>query len=169
MDPVESPVSKGLSSVSRPVIGWREWVSLPLLQVPAIKAKIDTGARSSALHAFNVEIVERDGQQLVEFEVHPLQRDNRTSIRTQAPLLEFRHVTSSGGHRTRRPVILTQIELPGQIWEIELTLASRDAMGFRMLLGRQGVRRRFLVDPGRSYVMSERQGKRRRRRRQNRP
>lgn len=132
-------------------VGWREWVSLPDMGVEWIKAKIDTGARSSSLHAFNVEPFRRGGKELVRFHVQPFQRDSRTSIPTEAELLEFRQVRSSGGHETIRPVICTTLELLGTRCTIELTLASRDTMGFRMLLGRQALRQRFLIDPEVSY------------------
>ncbi|MEX2287650.1 MAG: ATP-dependent zinc protease [Planctomycetaceae bacterium] len=136
---------------SKPVIGWREWISLPHLGVRAIKAKIDTGARSSSLHAFDVETFKRKGKMVVRFSVHPLQRDARTTVITEAEVLEFRQVRSSTGHAMLRPVIVTDVSLFGMRWPIELTLANRDEMGFRMLLGREALRRRFLVDPGRSY------------------
>ncbi len=132
-------------------IGWREWVALPDVGNVRIKAKVDTGARSSSLHAFNVKVFDRDGVKSVSFEIHPLQRSEKNKIRVELPLLEMRKVKSSGGHETLRPVIETEVELMGQRWPIELTLASRDEMGFRMLLGRQAMRYRFLVDPGRSF------------------
>lgn len=135
----------------RPVIGWREWLALPGLNVPAIKAKIDTGARSSSLHAFDIKKFQQDGRTRVRFAVHPVQRNTRVTVTMEADVLEMRRVRSSGGHETVRPVILTQVQLLGRLWEIELTLASRDTMGFRMLLGRQAVRERFLIDPGHSY------------------
>ncbi len=133
-----------------PVIGWREWVKLPELNLPRIKAKVDTGARSSSLHAFDVVTFEREGQEFVRFSVQPAQRSSE-SIVVEAPLLEHRHVRSSSGKRTHRPVILTPIEVLGQTWPIELTLANRKQMGFRMLLGREAFRGRALVDAGRSY------------------
>jgi hypothetical protein len=136
----------------RRVVGWREWVALPQLGVSAIKAKIDTGARSSSLHAFNVEPFRRRGGLWVRFEIHPQQRTTDAITRAEARVLEYREVRSSSGHQTQRPVILTTIALLGQTWEIELTLANRDEMGFRMLLGREALRRRLLVDPGRSYL-----------------
>jgi hypothetical protein len=135
-----------------PVIGWREWVSLPGLGVPAIKAKIDTGACSSSVHAFDVSIEETQGQAIVRFKLHPYQHTSRVTIVAEAVLVEYRRVRSSGGHETLRPVVLADVELLGQRWPIELTLASRDTMGFRMLLGRRALRRRFVVDPGRSYL-----------------
>lgn len=134
------------------VVGWREWIRLPQLGEFVIKAKIDTGARSSALHAFDVETFRRRGAAWVRFRIHPLQRTMESTIRTEAPILEHRAVRSSSGHLTLRPVILTELELFGTRWPIELTLANRDQMGFRMLLGREALRRRLTVDPGRSYL-----------------
>lgn len=138
-------------SNSKPHIGWREWIALPGLGIKAIKVKIDTGARSSSLHAFDVKIIKRGGRNLVRFSVHPMQRSTSTTVVTEAEILEFRKVKSSTGHIMLRPVILTEIEMLGTRWPIEVTLANRDEMGFRMLLGREAVRGRFLVDPGRSY------------------
>lgn len=134
-----------------PVIGWREWIALPDVGIEQIKVKVDTGARSSALHAFDIHVIERQGKQYVRFSVHPLQRNTSVTVTSELPVLEFRPVKSSTGHVTERPVILTPVELMGQRWPIELTLAGRDEMGFRMLLGRQAVRDRFLVDSGHSY------------------
>jgi hypothetical protein len=136
-------------------VGWREWISLPALGIDAIKVKIDTGARSSSLHAFDIETFERDGAAWVRFLVHPLQRDINTAVQAEAPVLDFRHVRSSSGHITHRPVIRAEIRLDNRIWPIDLTLAPRDEMGFRMLLGREAVRGKFVVDPGRSYMVSE--------------
>jgi hypothetical protein len=133
------------------IIGWREWVTLPDLGKVRVKAKVDTGARSSSVHAFDIRLLERNGIPMVSFEIHPLQRSEKKKIRVEAPLLEMRKVKSSGGHETLRPVIETEVELMGERWPIELTLASRDEMGFRMLLGRQAIRRRFLVNSGRSF------------------
>lgn len=133
-------------------IGWREWVVLPGMRDTAVKAKVDTGARSSSLHAFNVRVERRRGVDIVMFEIHPLQRSDRKKIRAEAPLVEMRKIRSSDGHESLRPVIETEIELLGRRWPIELTLATRDTMGFRMLLGRQAIRRGFLVDAGSSYV-----------------
>lgn len=133
------------------VIGWREWVSLPELGIRRIKPKIDTGARSSSLHAFDVEFFRRRGEEWVRFRVHPLQRDSRKTVKAEAEVLEMRRVRASSGHVSLRPVIVTPVELMGRRWPIELTLADRMDMSFRMLLGREAVRGRFVVDPGRSY------------------
>ena len=138
------------------VIGWRERVALPELGISEIKAKIDTGARSSALHAFELEIFTRDGKQMIRFKVHPAQRDTKHTVVAEAEVLERRTVGSSTGHVQLRPVIQTVVELGKKQWPIELTLTNRDAMGFRMLLGRQAVRRRWLVDPGKSFIQSRR-------------
>ncbi len=137
---------------SRPVIGWREWVKLVDLDVPAIKAKVDTGARTSVLHAFNLERFEQDGRAMVRFDVHPFQRTTSNSINVAVPLAGERHIRNSGGHQELRPVIHTRVALLGQVWTIDITLTNRDLMGFRMLLGRQAVRGHFLVDPGRSFL-----------------
>lgn len=135
-------------------IGWREWIALPELGVKRIKVKVDTGARSSALHAFDVERFEVAGVPWVRFQIHPVQRDAHTTVAAEAPLVDERWVRSSSGRRTFRPVIRTRVRLGGSSWPIELTLVRRDLMGFRMLLGRRAIRNRFLVHPGRSYLAS---------------
>lgn len=135
-------------------IGWREWISLPQLGIDQVKVKVDTGARTSALHAFDIEYFDKGNGLMVRFKVHPLQRDTTLTISAIAPVLEKRHVRNSGGHAQERPVIKTPIVLGAQQWDIELTLTNRDVMGFRMLLGREAVRRRCLVDPGGSFLMS---------------
>jgi hypothetical protein len=134
------------------MIGWREWVGLPDLGVAAIKAKVDSGARSSSLHAFDLEEFERDGVPWVRFEVHPLQGSSRDAFQVEVEVLDRRKVRSSSGKAVLRPVIRTRVRIAGRIWPIDLTLASRDRMGFRMLLGREAFRRRFLVDAARSYL-----------------
>lgn len=146
-------------------LGWREWVALPDLDIPRIKVKVDTGARSSSLHAYDIEVFSRGRRDFVRFTVHPVQRETRTTIHCVAELYEHRHVKSSSGHREYRPIIRTAIELGGERWPIDLTLTTRDAMGFRMLLGREAIRKRFLVDPGRSYLCRELVPKRKKRKR----
>jgi hypothetical protein len=133
------------------LIGWREWIALPELGVARIKAKVDTGARSSCVHAWEIEEFSQHGETWVRFLLHPLQRSVDETVQAEARLLEYRPVRSSTGHETMRPVIVTPIKLLNQTWPIELTLASRDEMGFRMLLGREAVRGRFLVHPGASF------------------
>ncbi len=134
-----------------PVIGWREWVGLPDLGIKSIKVKVDTGARSSSLHVFDLQPFEREGVTWVRFQVHPVQRSSDEVVDVEARVLEFRSVRSSSGKAARRPVIVTRVALLGLTWPVELTLASRDKMGFRMLLGREAFRQRFLVDAGKSY------------------
>lgn len=134
------------------VIGWREWLRLPDLGVDRIKVKVDTGARTSALHADAMKIVERGGRRFVEFVVHPIQRSPKNEVHTRAELVEERRVRSSNGQEELRPVIHTHIDVGGEVWPIEVTLTRRDVMGFRMLLGRQAVRGHAVVDPGRSFV-----------------
>lgn len=136
-------------------LGWREWLALPELGIGPIKAKVDTGARTSSLHAFAVERFERDGEPWVRFKVHPRQRDAKTTVIAEAKLLDEREVRSSSGKATLRPVIATPIRLGHHTVRAEVTLVRRDLMGFRMLLGRQAMRGRFLVDPGSSYLAGE--------------
>lgn len=145
-------LSQQADSSGRPTIGWREWVALPDLFIERIKAKVDTGARSSSLHAFDIRILVRPDP-VVQFKVHPLQHEAAGEIACEAPLLEQRWVRSSNGKRELRPVVRTTLALGDEVWPIELTLTSRDAMGFRMLLGREAMRRRFTVDPGVSYLV----------------
>lgn len=133
------------------IIGWREWLALPDLGVARIKAKVDTGARSSSLHASALQPFQRDGVDWVRFRILPEQDEVDGAIEAEAPVLEYRDVRSSNGVVTRRPVIETTLEWMDQRWPIELTLADRKTMGFRMLVGREAIRRRALVDPGRSY------------------
>jgi hypothetical protein len=143
----------------RLIVGWREVIALPDLGITELKAKIDTGARTSALHAYDIELVRRGGKKHVRFKVHPLQRDAGLVVEAEAPLVDERMVRTSGGHHELRPVIATTVELLGLTWPIEITLARRDVMGFRMLLGREALRGRALVDPGHSFVTGRRRKK----------
>jgi hypothetical protein len=138
----------------KPLIGWREWVLLPDLSPVPVKAKIDTGARTSVLHAFRLAIRTESEQMWADFEVHPVQHSQAHSTRVSHPIAGFRRVRSSSGHSERRPVIRTPIRIGPHRFEIDVTLTSRDEMGFRMLLGRAAVRQRFWVDPGRSFLHS---------------
>jgi len=140
----------------RPMLGWREWLSLPELGIAAIKTKVDTGARTSALHAFCVEAYEESGRQRVRFAIHPLQKRSDVVIECTADILDRRSVTDSGGHREMRYVIRTPIRLGAHEYPIELTLTDRDTMKFRMLLGRGALQDRFIVDPAHSYLTGKR-------------
>jgi len=142
-------------------IGWREWVSLPDLGVDAIKAKIDTGARTSALHAYRIEPFRRAGALWLRFELHPMQR---SKVACEARAIDERTVRNSGGGIERRYVIRTLLKLGERSWPIELALANRDQMGFRMLLGRTALQGRALIEPGRSYLLGTRPARPRRRR-----
>lgn len=134
------------------LIGWREWIGLPDLGIETIKAKVDTGASTSALHAVDIRPHDIDGRQHVAFVIHPVQRRQRPAVECVMPVHDHRAVVSSSGHREERYVIRTYATLGGFRWPIEVTLTDRDAMGFRMLLGREALRRRFLVDPGHSFI-----------------
>lgn len=141
--------------------GWREWVVLPDLNLPAIKVKVDTGARTSALHAFEVSPYMKNNSQWVEFKIHPVQDDIDTVVTCQAVVLDNRVVTDSGGHKENRWVIQTPLCIGAYTWPIEITLTARDNMKFRMLLGRNAIKNRALVDCSKSYLVGKKPGKRR--------
>lgn len=136
-------------------LGWREWVGLPDLGIRQIKAKVDTGARTSALHAFELRPYLENGRERVEFSIHPLQKDSDTVITCTADIVDQRVVTDSGGHKEERYVIQTTLSLGRDTWPIEMTLTGRDDMSFRMLLGRTAIKNRAVVDSGRSYVVGK--------------
>ncbi|MFE6733680.1 ATP-dependent zinc protease [Microbacterium sp. NPDC057650] len=142
----------GRSSHSNTLTGWREWVALPDLGVAWIKAKIDTGARTSSLHAFDVEEFTRDGAEWVRFRVNPWQDTFADAVRAEYPVHDRREVRSSSGHTEIRLVVQLVVRLVDQEVTAEVTLTNRDEMGFRMLVGREALRQGFVVDPARSFL-----------------
>ncbi len=133
-------------------VGWREWVGLPEWGVDSIKAKIDTGARTSALHAFDLELFDRDDAEWVRFGVHPWQKSDGDPVVVEALRLDHRTITSSSGTRSERPVVAATMVLGGREITAEITLTRRDEMGFRMLVGREALAQGFMVDPAASYL-----------------
>ena len=149
-------MSKVIKEKPGPVVaGWREWVSLPGLDVRAIKVKLDTGARTSALHARRIMPFERDGKVWVKFEVNPVQRGQKIAIQCEAPVVSQRTVRSSSGQAETRYVIKTAVHLGDRHRMIEVTLTNRDEMGFRMLLGRSAMKRWLIVDSSKSFLQGK--------------
>lgn len=142
-----------------PVLGWREWVDLPELALGPIKAKVDTGARTSCLHAFELDPFDREGQHWIRFKVHPLQKDDSLVVQCEAPVLDQRPVTDSGGHTEERYVIRTRLRIGSWDQPVEMTLTGRDNMRFRMLIGRTTMKAGgFVVNPSISFRMGRRRG-----------
>lgn len=137
-----------LGKTPKVLMGWQEWCALPKLHIPAIKAKIDSGAKTSALHASDIHPFHRHGELFVQFLVHPLQRTQKFEIACTALVADQRTVMNSGGHKELRYVITTSITLGQMTWEIDITLTNRDPMTFRMLLGRDALKGHSLIDPG---------------------
>ncbi len=135
------------------IVGWRETLSLPSLGIDKIKAKIDTGARTSCLHAFKVESFKKGEALWVRFWIHPIQRDFDLEVVCEAKVVDERIVRDSGGHEESRFVIETEVSLGGQRWPIEITLTNRENMAFRMLLGRTAMNGRIIVDPVESFLV----------------
>ena len=133
------------------VLGWEEWVGLPDLALPAIRAKVDTGAKTSALHAFFIEPFGLSGRRMVRFGVHPIPGRNDVKVICTAEVIDHREVTSSNGESEMRYVIRTHVKLADRTWPIELTLANRETMSYRMLIGRQAIQDDMLVDPATSF------------------
>jgi len=138
-----------------PALGWREWVGLPEHGLEWVKAKVDTGARTSSLHAAGLHTFEVENREWVRFSIYPWQRSTTDAIQIEARVLDRRRVRSSSGTTERRPVVVLPVRMGNKIYDVEFTLTRRDEMGFRMLLGRQALRGRFLVDTGRSYLLGQ--------------
>lgn len=137
------------------VIGKEEWCALPELGLPAIKARIDSGAKTSALHAFNIHSFQEDGKHYVHFDIHPVQNDRKTIQSCRGLVVDQRAVKSSSGEKERRYVIRTPLTLGGESWDIEVTLTNRDSMGYRMLIGREAMTGRVLIDPDSSMSLGD--------------
>lgn len=142
-----------MTTQDKQVIGWREWVILTQFAATPIKAKVDTGAKTSALHTYYVHPFERNGATWVRFGLHPLQGNSSKNIECEAPVKDRREVTDSGGHTELRYVIETTLALNNKTFTVEITLTDRENMRFRMLLGRSALKNLYLVDSGRSFVL----------------
>lgn len=140
------------NSPRRITVGWREWGSLPELNISTIKLKVDTGAKTSALHAFDLEPFQKKQQKYIRFKVHPNQKNKKLTIQCEAPLIDQRQISDSGGHKEMRYVIQTMLTLGKDQWPIEITLTNRSNMRFRMLLGRRAMVNHILVDPTASFL-----------------
>jgi hypothetical protein len=149
-------VSDTLQSTNLIDVGWREWLALPELGIPAIKAKIDTGARTSALHAFELVTFESEGSRRVRFQLHPIRHRPDIVVAAEAEVVDERVVTSSSGTQEQRVVIRTPLSVGESSWPIELTLTNRETMRFRMLLGRTAMQGRVVVDPSASFLCGRR-------------
>jgi ribosomal protein S6--L-glutamate ligase len=137
------------------MIGWREWAALPALGINKIKVKVDTGARTSALDARNIQRFKRRGKSWIRFDVYPAQRSKKHVVHCEAELTDIRTITDSGGHKERRYVIRTPFKLAEQTWDVEISLTCRSSMGFRMLLGRAALQHHVLIDPMASFLSSD--------------
>ena len=137
------------------IVGSEEWCAFPGLGIPAIKARVDSGAKTSALHAVNISPFIKDGDNWVKFDINPIQNNTKTVIHCEAPLVDKRIVKSSSGYREKRYVITAQIQIGDAHWDVEVTLTNRDSMGFRMLLGREAMSGRLLVDPEQKYLLGQ--------------
>ncbi|HLV78040.1 MAG TPA: ATP-dependent zinc protease [Marinobacter sp.] len=153
--PEETQTISPTEAGDKVALGWREWVALPELDISRVKAKVDTGARTSCLHTFRTEPYTENGERRVRFWVHPVQNDMHQVVECDARVLDERTVTDSGGHKELRLVIETTLVLGNHSWPIEMTLTNRDSMRFRMLLGRTAMAGRTVVYPEASYLAGE--------------
>lgn len=139
---------------TRILIGWREWVALPDIHLPAVKAKLDTGAKTSSLHAFDVKPYSERGRLKVSFRVHPLNGHPDVSVKCVADVVDYRLVSDSGGHREKRYVILTHLQIGELKFPIEVTLANRESMTHKMLIGRAAMKH-LMIDPSRAFLLGK--------------
>ncbi|ETX12456.1 ribosomal protein S6 modification protein [Marinomonas ushuaiensis DSM 15871] len=139
------------------VIGSDEWCAFTSIEIPAIKARVDSGAKTSSMHAVNIQKFSHNDKQWVRFEVHPLQKNKKVTVHCEAPLIDQRVIKSSSGDKEQRPVIRIPLSLGGKSWEVEVTLTNRDSMGYRMLLGREAMNGRVLIDPEGQCLLGDRQ------------
>jgi len=137
------------------LIGWKEWLVLPDLGIPSLKVKIDTGARTSALHTFSLEEFSSEGQLMVRFGIHPFRKRSDVELFCEAPVVDQRFVKDSGGHAEMRYIIETSVLLGTLLWPIKISLTNRDGMMFRMLLGRTALKDRFIIDPAKAYLIGK--------------
>lgn len=137
------------------IIGAEEWCTFPSLGIPAVKARVDSGAKTSSLHAFNIEKFAKNSNAWVRFEIHPLQKDKKISIICEAEIIDKRKVKSTSGISEKRFVVQVPLCIGSDTWDVEVTLTNRDSMGYRMLLGREAMMNRFLIDPSSSFLMGE--------------
>jgi ribosomal protein S6--L-glutamate ligase len=139
--------------IIRPKIGWEEWCEFPDLELPAVKSKTDTGAKTSSLHADDLEVFQKDGKDFIRFTVHPIQKNREIIKICEAPIVDYRTVTSSNGEREKRYVINTSFKFGEHVFTSDLTLTTRYGMTFRMLLGKEALKAgKFLVDPSKGYI-----------------
>jgi ribosomal protein S6--L-glutamate ligase len=156
MTSTSTKTAKKIGNTTKAIIGWEEWCIFPDLQLPAIKAKVDTGAKTSCIHAYAIKAFNKDGVKYVRFKINPLQRNKTLVCTCEAPLSDFRVVISSNGEREKRYVIKTPLNIGDKMIEAEVTLTSRHAMTFRMLLGRDAIRKaKLVVDPAKSCVFGK--------------
>jgi hypothetical protein len=134
-------------------VGWREWISLPELEIKSIKAKMDTGARTSALHTYFIEPIENSEKPMVRFGVHPMQKSDKNGIICTADIFDQRRIVDSGGHPELRYIIRTSIQVGDQKWPIDLSLTNREQMRFRLLIGRSALSEKLIIDPQRSFTL----------------
>lgn len=149
---IKPPKKKIKKKIKKTIIGWEEWCSFPELGLPAIKAKIDTGAKTSALHAYDLEPYKKNGEDYLKFKVHPMQKNREVFVQCDAPISDHRYVTSSNGEREKRYVVKTTFEAGEHKFEADITLTARYGMRFRMLFGKDALKKaKFIVDPAKSY------------------